>query len=134
MFDEVIVAVLRNYSKTPVFSPEERRDMLLRCLRQYPLGNVSVEIFDGLLADFAVKRGACAIVKGLRSCSDFDYEMRIALGLKRIAPSVESLFLMCSDSTICISSDIVRSLAAFGGDISSFVPSCIIEDIMLKFR
>lgn len=128
MFDRVIVAVLINFSKkSPSFSIDERIDLLNRAIKG--IDNVEVVGFDGMLADYAKQRGAAALVKGLRAVSDFEYEFQMSLTNKIINPELETLFLTASSQYMYLSSSIVKQVAALGGDISAFVPGCILDTV-----
>ncbi len=128
MFDKVIVVVASNKKKVNSFTSQERVEMIKKCI--YGLDNVEVESFDGLLADFAAKKGAKAIIKGLRAMSDFEYEFQMALTNKKLNPNVETLFLTTSAQNMYLSSSMVKQIASMGGDISSFVPEAIHKDIL----
>lgn len=128
MFDKVIVVVASNKKKINSFTPEERVEMIKKCIPE--LSNVEVESYDGLLADFAATKGAKAIIKGLRAMSDFEYEFQMALTNKKLNPDVETLFLTTSAQNMYLSSSMVKQIAQMGGDISSFVPEVIREDIL----
>ena len=128
MFDILIVVVMTNSKKTSLFTPEERRDLILKTVRDIP--NVEVDFYDGLLADYAKKRNACAIIKGLRAMSDFEYEFQMALTNKKLNPQVETLFLTTSAENMYLSSSMVKQIASMGGDITSFVPAEIHDDIV----
>ncbi len=128
MFDHVIVAVLINFSKkSPSFSIDERIDLLKRAL--HGINNVEVVGFNGLLADYAKERNALALVKGLRAVSDFEYEFQMALTNKILNPELETIFLTTSAQYMYLSSSFVKQVASLGGDISSFVPECILETV-----
>lgn len=127
MFDEVFVAAMVNPAKQPNFTLDERLDLLRRALDG--IDNVIVVGFDGLLADYARSIGATVIVKGLRAVSDFEYEFQMALTNERLNPELETIFLTTRAENMFLSSSIVRQVAKFGGDISQFVPGCILEDI-----
>lgn len=127
MFDHVIVAVMVNPSKHPAFTLEERERLLTRALKGMP--KIEIVGFDGLLADYARERNATAIVKGLRAVSDFEYEFQMALTNKKLNPELETVFLTTTAENMYLSSSIVKQVAQFGGDISNFVPECILEDI-----
>jgi pantetheine-phosphate adenylyltransferase len=129
--DMLIVAVARNSAKEPLFSLEERLEILQEC---YP-GNSSIEVvsFDGLLADFCVQNGVSFIFRGLRSSADFEYERSIALTNRCLAPGVETVFLTASAGSSYISSSIVREVALHRGDVSSFVPSSVVSRLQSKF-
>ncbi len=123
LFDTIIVAVSRNAGKSPLFAFEKRLEMMRASVDLLNIeGQIEVTEFDGLLADFAVKRGAAAILRGLRAVSDFEYEFQMALMNRRQAREVETVFLMPSLSWVYLSSTIVKDVALNGGDISSLVP------------
>ncbi|MGN0451598.1 MAG: pantetheine-phosphate adenylyltransferase [Acutalibacteraceae bacterium] len=128
MFDRLIVVVASNGAKHCSFTPEERVEMIKKCISS--LDNVEVVHYDGLLADYAAQRGATAIIKGLRAMSDFEYEFQMALTNKKLNPNVETLFLTTSSQNMYLSSSMVKQVASMGGDISSFVPEVIKQDII----
>ena len=128
LFDAVIVLVSVNYDKKTSFTAEERCDLIKTCITNLP--NVRVDRFDGLLADYVREKKACAIVKGLRAMSDFEYEFQMALTNKKLNPQVETLFLTTATRNMYLSSSMVKQIASMGGDISSFVPEVIRADIM----
>ncbi|MGO8687675.1 MAG: pantetheine-phosphate adenylyltransferase [Candidatus Dormibacteria bacterium] len=126
IFDKVVVSVLRNPAKQPLFSVEERLDLLREVTR--PLGEqVEVDTFDGLTVDHAQKVGAIAIVRGLRALSDFETEFQMALMNRRLDPGVHTVFLMTSAPNVFMSSALVKEVCRLGGDISAFVPPPIAE-------
>lgn len=127
MFDKVIVAIGINPKKTSSFTVEERVEMLRKACAG--LENVEVATYQGLLADYAQCVGATGIVKGLRALTDFDYEFQMALTNRKLNPDVETLFLATSAENMFLSSSMVKQVAGFGGDISHFVPACILEQI-----
>ena len=130
IFDRVIVGVLCNSAKTPLFSVEERVDML-----QYvsgELSNVTVMAFDGLLVDFARQQGADVIVRGLRAVTDFEYELQMAQMNRVIAPEVDTLFLTTNLKYAYLSSSMVKEVARYGGDISEFLNPRIAEIVTEK--
>ena len=128
LFDKVIILVSTNLSKQPLFTPTERIKMIMDVTSG--MDNVVIEILDGLLADYVREVGACAIVKGLRAVSDFEYEFQMALANKKLYPDAETVFLTTSTENMYLSSSVVKQIAAFGGDISSFVPDVIRESIV----
>lgn len=130
LFDKVIVATMVNGSKKSAFTMEEKADFL-RCMTQH-LPNVEIDTFGGLLADYVAEKGACAIVKGLRAVSDFEYEFQMALANKKLNGGAETVFLMTDQNYLYLSSTIVRDIARHGGDISGFVSEEIREDIVKK--
>ncbi|HJB60119.1 MAG: pantetheine-phosphate adenylyltransferase [Acutalibacteraceae bacterium] len=126
IFDKVIVAVPINPDKHFSFTVEERMDML----RTVTAGmGVEVDSVGGLLVDYAREKGATAIVKGLRAVSDYDYEFQMALANKQLNPEVETMFLPTRVENMFLSSSLVKQVAGFGGDISHFVPECLLERI-----
>lgn len=130
LFDEVYVAILVNSSKTPLFTVEERIELLKYVTRG--IENVKIESFSGLLVDFARKKKANCIVKGLRAVSDYEYEVQMALTNKQIAPEIETLFIPTSGLYSYLSSSIVKEVAKYGGDLSQMLPNEIIEVIENK--
>ena len=129
MFDKVIVVVMSNYQKrnSHAFSAEERVELLKRCTKNLP--NVEVEAYEGLLAEYARQKQAVAVVKGLRAVSDFEYEFQQALTNRKLNPELETVFMITRAENMFLSSSIVKQIASFGGDVSNFVPACILDDI-----
>ena len=127
LFDKVIVLVVINTEKIPAFTPEERVIMIEKVTQGY--NNIITDCFDGLLVDYVERVGACAIVKGLRAVSDFEYEFQMALYNKRLYEPAETVFLTTSTENLYLSSSGVKQIAAFGRDISDFVPQEICEEI-----
>ena len=123
MFDKVIVAVLVNSSKKPSFTTEERIELLRKALAGFD--NIQIESFDGLLAEYARKTGANAVVRGLRAVSDFEYEFQMSLTNKKLNPDLETIFLTSRAEYMFLSSSIVKQIATLNGDITNFVPECI---------
>jgi pantetheine-phosphate adenylyltransferase len=123
LFDKVIVCVAVNTSKAPLFTGEERANMIRDAVSD--LKNVEVEQFDGLLVDFARKKKAIAIVRGLRAVSDFEYEFQMALTNRKLDEEVDTVFLMPHEKYTYLNSTIVREIASFGGDVSQFVPTMV---------
>jgi pantetheine-phosphate adenylyltransferase len=131
IFDEVVVVVMKNASKTsPMFSVEERADMVRRVVSEFP--NVRVDTPDGLLAEYARQYEHATVVKGLRAASDFDYEFQMNLLNKKINPQMETMFLTASSKYTFLSSSIVREMAKYGADLTGFVPDEIKADIEKK--
>ncbi len=126
IFDKVIVAVPDNPKKKASFSVEERINLIKKVTKGL---NVEVVAVKGLLADFAKKVGATAIVKGLRAMTDFEYEFQMALTNKKLNPELETMFLATSSENMFLSSSMVKQVAGFSGDISHFVPKEILEEI-----
>lgn len=132
IFDKVCVVVMINPQKNPVFSAEERVAMIRKTIGH--LDNVEVTSSSGLLTDFAEKRGAGVIVKGLRAVSDYEYEFQQALANRRLSPGLETVFLNTSAENMFLSSSVVKQIASFGGDISSFVPPEVCEQIATRLK
>ena len=132
MFDLLIIAVLNNSVKKPLFSEDERVDLIRQVIKN--MRNISVESFDGLLIDFATKKNASTIVRGLRAVSDFEYELQIAQTNHKMNPEIDTVFLTTSLDYSYLSSSIVREIASYNGDISNFVPREIIPSIYAKYR
>lgn len=129
IFDHIIVAVPVNPQKHFSFSVEERMELLQRVCDDAGLRNVEIDEVRGLLADYAMEKGAMVVVKGLRAVSDFEYEFQQALANKKLNPQLETMFLPTSSDNMFLSSSVVKQIAGFGGDISHFVPDCILETI-----
>lgn len=128
LFDKVIVVVLINAAKTYSFSAAERVDMLEQVTADLP--NVEVDQYGGLVAEYAKTRGACALVKGLRAVTDFEYEFQMALINKKLMPELESVFITTDARFMYLSSSAVKEVARFGGDLSDFVPPQLEKTIL----
>ena len=132
IFDNVIVLVLSNGTKkTSLFSLEERTDLLKRCIQKK---NITIDTYNGLLVEYAKQKNAVAIVKGLRAVSDFDWEFQQSLTNKSLNPDVETVFLTAKGENMFLSSSMVKEVCSLGGDISSFVPLQIAEDIYKRCK
>ncbi len=132
MYDELVVAVVTNYSKKPTFSTEERIAMIKKSTEG--LNNIRVTNFDGLLVDFAAAEKANIIVKGLRAVSDFEYEFQMALMNKKLRKDIETIFIMTNYKYSYLSSSMVKEIASLGGCIKDLVPDSILQDIKNKFK
>ena len=132
MFDHVVVGVLNNLAKTPSFTTEERIQLLRKSTEG--ISNIEIVGFDGLLADYTRENGITAIVKGLRAVSDFEYEFQQALTNKKLNPELETVFLTSSSDFMYLSSSIVKQVASLGGDIGSFVPECVHDEILKRLK
>ena len=130
LVDELIVGVLNNNAKSPLFSVEERVKMLVEVTKD--INNVKIVPFEGLLVDFSNRMGADMVVRGLRAITDFEYELQMAQTNHKLSPSVETIFLTTSLEYSYLSSTIVKEVAVFGGDISQFVPEIVIDRIQEK--
>ena len=127
LYDKVVVGVLTNTSKQPMFEKSQRADFIKRSTAE--LGNVEVAFFEGLLVDFLRKENAKVIIKGLRATSDFEYEFQMALVNKQLCPEVETVFLSSNEKFTYLSSSVVREIGRLGGDVSMFVPPEILGDV-----
>jgi pantetheine-phosphate adenylyltransferase len=132
LFDKVIVAILHNPTKQGLFTIEERIEMIRASLEGMP--NIEVDAFSGLLVDYAVKRKANAVIRGMRAVSDFEYEFQMALMNRRLNRNVQTVFLMTGLRWIFTSSSIIKEAARFGGDIESMVPPIVNERLKKKFQ
>lgn len=132
MVDKLIIGVLRNSAKTPLFSVEERVNMLREVTEG--IDNVEIRSFDGLLIDFARDTGAHIIVRGLRAVTDFEYELQLAQTNKAVYPQIDTLFLVTSVEYSYLSSSVVREVASYNGDISKFAPACVTKRLIDKFK
>ena len=130
LFDMVYVSILSNSTKSPLFSVDERMELIKRTTSDMP--NVKVESFTGLLVDYARSRDAKIIVKGLRAVTDFEYEHQMSLINKQLAPEIETFFITTNLKYAYLSSSIVKEIANYGGDITEMVPHKIINDIKEK--
>ncbi|MGI6180653.1 MAG: pantetheine-phosphate adenylyltransferase [Agathobaculum sp.] len=132
MFDRLVVSVMHNQNKKPLFTVEERMAFLRRTTESLP--NVEIASFDGLLADYARREGACAVVKGLRAVSDFEYEFQMALANRKLNPELDTVFLMTSAEYMYLSSSVVKDIAVHGGSIAGFVPDALEAEIVCRTR
>ena len=123
MFDRLIVSILRNDAKQPLFSVEERMEMLHEVVQVYP--NVEVDSFDGLLVDYAAEYGATVLLRGIRAISDYEYELQMALMNRRLKPEIETVFMMANEVYSFISSRLVKEVFGLGGSITGLVPPSV---------
>ncbi len=130
LFDEVIVAVAHNDQKNPLFSLEERLDLLRSTIGESK--NVEVAPLDGLLVNFAIARQATAVIRGLRAISDFEFEFQMALMNRKLEATVETIFLMPKEDYTYLSSRIVKEIARLGGDVTDFVPPRVAKALQTK--
>ena len=131
IFDTVVLGVLENPGKTPLFTAEERVELLQACLDSRP--GVQVTTFDGLTVEFAASVGAIAIVRGLRVVSDFESEFQMALMNRRLDPRVNTVFLMTSFSNVFVSSSLIKEVCQLGGDVSEMAPPVSVEAMHRRF-
>lgn len=132
LVDELVVGVLNNKAKSPLFSAEERVRMLEEITKEMP--NVRIFPFEGLLVDFARKMKADLVIRGLRAITDFEYELQMAQTNHKLEPELETVFLTTSLEYSYLSSSTVKEVAAFGGDISRFVPEIVADRIAEKMK
>lgn len=131
LFDRLILAISMNARKSPLFSIEERMEMGRKLVRGIP--NVEVDCFDGLLVEYARRKGACTVLRGIRAFSDFEYEFQMALTNRQLAPDLETLFMMPKEIYSYVSSSVVREIAELGGDTSQFAPDFVCDALDRKF-
>jgi pantetheine-phosphate adenylyltransferase len=132
LFDHLTVAILVNPVKNPLFTVEERVEMLEEVTG--PLGNVSVATFDGLMVDFARRAGASAVLRGIRAISDYEHEFQTALMNRRLAPEIETVFLQPAGRYSFVSSRMVKEVFSFGGDISGLVPPNVLKRLRARIN
>ena len=130
IFDHLVVAVLCNSAKHPLFSVPERVEMLTESVAG--LGNVSVATFDGLLVDFARAQGAKAVLRGIRAISDYEYEFQMAMMNRKLDPELETLFMMPAEKYTYVSSRLIKGVFKLGGDVSGLVPALVMERLRAK--
>src|SRR5256885_1157416 len=132
LFDEIIVAVAHNDEKQPLFSLEERLELLQQTVGK--IDNVRIAQFDGLLVEFALEQKAIAVIRGLRAVSDFEFEFQMALMNRKLKDSVETIFLMPKEEYTYLSSRLVKRIAGSAGDVSKFGPSLVASALGTKFK
>lgn len=132
LFDRVIVTVARNESKHPLFTLRERLDLVNQSVTHLP--NVETDSFEGLLVHYVVRRGALAVIRGLRAVSDFEFEFQLALMNRKLNEDVETIFMMPKDTYTFLSSRMVKEIAALGGDVSAFVPAHVVAALRDKLN
>lgn len=123
LFDRLIVSILRNETKEPLFSAEERMEMLREVVGVYP--NVEVDSFNGLLVDHAAAHSATVLLRGIRAISDYEYELQMALMNRRLRPEIETVFMMANEAYSFISSRLVKEVFGLGGSIQGLVPPAV---------
>ena len=123
IFGRLVVAILQNEAKAPLFTVEDRVEMLREVVKPFP--NVTVDCFEGLLADYADRQGASVILRGIRFISDYEYELQMALMNRRLRPNVETVFLLAGEQFSFLSSRLVKEVISLGGNISGLVPKSV---------
>lgn len=131
IFDKLVIAILNNTQKAPLFTLEERLDMIQQVLKG--VHNIEVDCFDGLLVDYAVKKGTNVVIRGLRALSDFEYEFQLALMNRKLNRDVQSVFLMTDYKWFYTSSTIIKEAARWNGDISGLVPPLVCRKLKEKY-
>ena len=132
IFDKVIVAIAVNPAKLPVFTVDERLDMIKGATGR--ISNVTIDHFEGLLVSYAKKKKASVIVRGLRAISDFEYEFQLSLTNKKLSPEINTVFLMANEKYTYLNSSLVRELAFYNSNISEFVPPNVLKVLKKKFK
>ncbi len=132
LFEHLTIAILSNPVKNPLFTVDERVEMLQEATHQ--LENVSVETFDGLMVDFARQKNASAVLRGIRAISDYEYEFQMALMNRRLAPEIETVFLQPAGRYSFVSSRMVKEVFSFGGDVSGLVPANVIKRLKRQVK
>jgi pantetheine-phosphate adenylyltransferase len=130
IFDELVIAILRNSEKSPLFSVEERMEMLKDTTSH--LENVSVDTFEGLLVDYVAKQNARAVLRGIRAISDYEYELQMALMNRNLSPNIETVFMMPADTYSYLSSRLVKEVFQLGGSVRGLVPELVEERLREK--
>src|SRR5438309_5622096 len=130
IFDRLIIAILRNSEKEPLFSIPERRSMLEEMTKQF--SNVEVDTFEGLLVDYGVRKKATAVLRGIRAISDYEYELQMALMNRKLEPRLETVFMMPAETYSYLSSRLVREIAQLGGSIKGLVPESVEQRLQEK--
>ena len=130
IFDRLVVAVLRNLEKDPLFALTERVGMLREVTRPWP--KVEVDIFDGLLVEYARQRGARVILRGIRAISDYEYELQMAMMNRKLEPEIETVFMMPAEAYSYLSSRLVREIARLGGPLQGMVPPVVEQRLRAK--
>jgi pantetheine-phosphate adenylyltransferase len=132
LFDHVVVAVAKNESKQPLFSLEERVELVRRSIKHIP--NAEADSFDSLLVNYVQRRNAQAIVRGLRAISDFEFEFQLALMNRKLNEKIETIFMMPKDTYTFLSSRIIKEIARLGGDVTAFVPTHVRTALLEKLK
>lgn len=132
LFDRLIVSILRNQSKSPLLSVEERMEMLREVVQGY--ANVEVDSFNGLVVDYAEKRQAQVLLRGIRAISDYEYELQTALMNRRLRPALETVFLLSNEAHSFISSRLVKEVFSLGGNITGLVPPAVERRLQRQFK
>ena len=131
IFEELIVAILRNAEKDPLFTVSERREMLEKMVKPFP--NVRIEVFEGLLVEFAMQKKATVLLRGIRAISDYEYELQMALMNRKLQPQLETVFMMPAEAYSYLSSRLVKEIFRLGGSVRGLVPDLVEQKLREKF-
>lgn len=131
IFEELIVAILRNTEKDPLFTAVERREMLEQMVKPFP--NVRVDVFEGLLVDYAGQKKATVLLRGIRAISDYEYELQMALMNRKLQPQLETVFMMPAEAYSYLSSRLVKEIFRLGGSVRGLVPELVEQKLREKF-
>jgi pantetheine-phosphate adenylyltransferase len=132
LFEEVIVTIATNTSKKPLFSVSERKEMLKTATKKFR--NVRVDEFNGLVVDYAKKKKASVLIRGLRAVSDFEYEFQMSLTNRKLSPSLTTIFMMPNEKYTYLNSSLIKEIAKFKGEVKDFVPEFVIKKLKQKFK
>jgi pantetheine-phosphate adenylyltransferase len=132
IFEELIVAIVRNPEKDPLFTVGERREMLDEMVR--PFGNVQIDVFEGLLVEYAAQKKAKVLLRGIRAVSDYEYELQMALMNRKLQPQMETVFMMPAEAYSYLSSRLVKEIARLGGSVRGLVPGLVEQKLREKFQ
>jgi pantetheine-phosphate adenylyltransferase len=130
IFDHLVVAILKNSEKAPLFSVPERLEMITESVREF--GNVTVATFDGLLVEFALEQRAQALLRGIRAISDYEYELQMALMNRRLAPGLETVFMMPAEKYSYVSSRLIKNVFELGGSVEGLVPPTVVQRLKAR--
>lgn len=130
LFERVVIAIVENPNKSGCFTPDERMQMIRQVTSH--LKGIEIDTFSGLLVDYVAKRGAQSIIRGLRAVADFDYEFQLASMNRRLAPRIDTVFLMTDESHFYVSSSLIKEVAKLGGDVSHFVPPPVLKALKAR--
>jgi len=131
IFEELIVAILRNAEKDPLFTVSERLEMLEKMVKPFP--NVRIEVFEGLLVEFAMQKKATVLLRGIRAISDYEYELQMALMNRKLQPQLETVFMMPAEAYSYLSSRLVKEIFRLGGSVRGLVPELVEQKLREKF-
>ncbi|MEO0091945.1 MAG: pantetheine-phosphate adenylyltransferase [candidate division WOR-3 bacterium] len=132
LFDKIIIAVAKREEKSPIFTLAEREELIKKATKN--ISRIEVKSFEGLLVDFVRKEKACAIIRGLRTISDFDYEFQMALTNRKIAPEIETIFFLASEQYAYLSATLIKEIGRMGGDLKEFVPKPVLPALYQKLK